>query len=226
LTGKRPLQRKGLIIVTTLNETGRPNDKATRFESELTGGNVSHERIYNDDENAVNGSVASKTNKVDVIRARGRHRALWLEHLNASALSAKAKCVAVSYFLHYNVETERCDPSIERLMEKTGLSRSSVIRGRGELIASGWLKQKSGSTRCARRSNEHGSPSADFRLTMPISVSSDTQSVSALTLNQCQNEHQISVSSDTLTSNLTSNEHPTEQGDGWIDGWVREGLRS
>jgi hypothetical protein len=70
----------------------------------------------------------------------------WMRLLLADAkLSSSAKVVAQRLALHLNIKSGRCDPSLERLAQGSGLSRSTIKRMLHELgEAAGWIGIKRG----------------------------------------------------------------------------------
>jgi hypothetical protein len=64
----------------------------------------------------------------------------WMRLLLADdALSPSAKVVAQRLALHLNVKSGRCDPSLDRLAQGTGMSRSTMKRTLQDLDKAGWI---------------------------------------------------------------------------------------
>ena len=87
--------------------------------------------------------------------------------LGAPGLSAHERLVMVSLGLHRNGQTGRCDPSVDRMVEQTGVSRWSVMRAIKALETRGRL-------RCERRNGARTSytiHAATRGTQLPVAVS-------------------------------------------------------
>src|SRR4051812_44487010 len=84
--------------------------------------------------------------KYPVVTVRLRH--LWMEEILAAPLdelTLSEKAVALRIALHFNVENQRCDPSLERLAVGTGLALRTVNNAKSKLVSTGRLAIAAGS---------------------------------------------------------------------------------